>query len=298
MINYSYSEKKQPYPFQKRNEKGPFLYILIIFLLGVGTLAGLDCNRSYDGNIAGQFASSSSAFQTRFNLSDCGIAALSLHGTLLTYIPTQDNSNLLLSDNDLSSSEKIVSLIQKADQDERIKAILIEVDSPGGEPVAGEEIANALRAAKKPTVAVIRQIGTSAAYWAATGAGKIFASKNSDVGSIGVTASYVQNTDPSQKFIQISVGKYKDIGNPNKPITEDEKALILRDVNIVEQNFIQDVSSNRGLSLSAVSSIADGSSMLGEMAKELGLIDDIGDISAARKYLSQKIGRDAQLCFW
>ena len=200
-------------------------------------------------------------------------------------------------DTDVVASEDVISLIKKADSDDSIKAILIEVDSPGGQPVAGEEIANALKGATKPTVAVIRQSGTSAAYWAISGAGKIFASLNSDVGSIGVTASYVQNTDPNKKFVQISVGKYKDTGNPAKAMTAEEKALILRDIKKIQQNFINDVATNRNLSVDKVTGIADGSSMLGDKAKSLGLIDEIGDMTSAQKYLTQKIGTDAQLCW-
>ncbi len=101
---------------------------------------------------------------------------------------------------DVSSSDYIVSAIQAGEEDVNIKAHLIEIDSGGGYPVAGEEIARALTAAKKPTVAVIRQIGASAAYMAAAAADHIFASRYSEVGSIGLTASFLDQAKKNENL--------------------------------------------------------------------------------------------------
>src|SRR3989344_8571755 len=231
---------------------------------------------------------------------DCNVLGINLHGQLVTYIPI-DMGDSLIEDTDLVSSDTVLYYIKQAKEDENIKAILLEIDSPGGTPVAGEEIANALKSSSKPTVAFIRQTGLSAAYWAATGAGRIFASKNSDVGSIGVTTSYLDNVSKNQKeglsFIQLSVGKYKDTGNPDKPLSQEEINLFMRDLNIVHQNFIEAVSKNRNLPIEEVRKIADGSSVLGQRAKELGLIDEIGSLPEVEKYLSLKIGEKADICW-
>ena len=231
---------------------------------------------------------------------DCNVLGINLHGQLVTYIPI-DMSDSLLKDTDLVSSDTVLYYIKQSKEDEKIKAILVEIDSPGGTPVAGEEIANALKSSSKPTVAFIRQTGLSAAYWAATGAGRIFASKNSDVGSIGVTTSYLDNVNKNQKeglsFVQLSTGKYKDTGNPDKPLSQEEINLFMRDLNIIHQNFIDAVSINRKIPLGEVKKIADGSSVLGEKAKELGLIDEIGSLSEVEKYLSEKIGEEVDVCW-
>jgi protease-4 len=203
----------------------------------------------------------------------------------------------MLSDKDVTSSESIVGAINSAKDDDRIKGVLIEIDSAGGLPVAGEEIANALKSLGKPSAAVIRQTGTSAAYWAATGADKIFASKNSDVGSIGVTMSYTENISTSSKYIQLSTGKYKDAGDPNKPLTQDERNMFMHDLEIVHKNFVKDVSQNRGLQEDKVKAIADGSSILGEKALELKLIDGIGSWTQAEDYLKEKIGEKPEICW-
>lgn len=232
---------------------------------------------------------------------NCSVVGINLHGTLLTYIPPK-NENDSFADTDLSASEEISYLIRQANEDEEIKAILLEVDSPGGYPVAGEEIAEALKRSKKPTVAVIRQSGLSAAYWAVSGAQHIFASKNSDVGSIGVTSSYLDNVAKNKKegndYVQLSAGKYKDAGNPDKPLTEEEKQLFIRDINIVHRNFIANISSNRSIALTEVQRIADGSSVLGEQAKALKLIDEIGGMQEAEAYLENKIGEKPEICWY
>lgn len=228
---------------------------------------------------------------------DCNVLGLNIHGMLLTYVPP-GNEDDPLSDKDVTGSEDIASAIRHVQDDADIKGIILEIDSGGGMPVAGEEIADALKASAKPTVAVIRQSGASAAYWAATGADKIFASKNSDVGSIGVTMSYLENIDKDKKWVDLSTGKYKDTGDPDKPLTEDERQLLLRDLNVVYQNFMQAVSDNRNISLDKVKAVADGSTVLGDKAKSLGLIDEIGSWDQAEKYLGEQIGEKPEVCWY
>lgn len=232
---------------------------------------------------------------------DCSVVGINLHGILWTYIPPQ-NEDDIFTDNDIVASEDINYLIKQANEDDDIKAILIEADSQGGLPVAGEEVANALKNSEKPTVAVIRQSGLSAAYWAVTGADHIFASRNSDVGSIGVTSSYLENTGTNQKdgnvYVQLSSGKYKDAGDPDRPLTEEERQLFLRDIKIVHENFIEEVAANRDIPVADVQKIADGSSVLGARAKELRLIDEIGGISEAEKYLESIIGEKPKVCWY
>ena len=75
---------------------------------------------------------------------DCNVLGINLHGQLVTYIPI-DTGDSLIKDTDLISSDTVLYYIKQAKEDEEIKAILLEIDSPGGVPVAGEEIANALK---------------------------------------------------------------------------------------------------------------------------------------------------------
>ena len=231
----------------------------------------------------------------------CNVQGMILRGDVVTYISPadyNDNGDVIV---DEQSSENIVGRIEDAEKDDDIKAIVLEIDSYGGAGVAGEEIANALKSAKKPTVALIRNGAASAAYWAATGASRIFASKNSDVGSIGVTMSYLDAVEQNKKegytYNSLSSGKFKDTGDPDKQLTPEEIKLIMRDVNIMHQNFIKDVSDNRKLSIEKVTSLADGSTMLGEAALKNGLIDQIGGQTGVNQYLKDKIGEDVEICW-
>jgi len=231
----------------------------------------------------------------------CNVYGVELRGDLLTYIPKtdlNDSGDLAL---DEVSSEDILSTLEGADKDDRIKAILLEVDSSGGRPVAGEEINEAVKNSKKPVVAFIRSVGASAAYLAASGADQIFASKYSDVGSIGVTMSYLdnvgQNKSDGLSYNSLSSGKFKDAGSPDKGLTQEERILFMRDVNIMHQYFVKDVAENRKLDIEKVKKLADGSTMLGQAALENGLIDQIGGYEDAKNYLKENIGEDVEVCW-
>lgn len=233
---------------------------------------------------------------------NCNVIGLNLHGTLLTYLSPDtlnDKGDVV---EDISASEVILAGIRDAESDDNIKAIILEVDSQGGLPVAGQEIAVALKAAQKPTVALIRQTGASAAYMAATGADTIFASPYSDVGGIGVTFSYMENYEKNKKeglnFISLSSGKFKDAGDPDKQLTKEEKDLFMRDVLKVHELFVKAVAENRNLTVEKVNRLADGSTMLGEDALKNGLIDKLGEFEAVRNYLKDLVGEELDICWY
>ncbi len=230
----------------------------------------------------------------------CTVQGLELHGDIYTYIIPSDTDEDGYNLNDEVASQDIVQAISAAENDDEIKAIVIEVGSVGGSPVAGEEISIALKKATKPTVVFIRDVGASAAYFAATGADRIFASKFSEVGGIGVTMSYLDEVELNKKegytYNTLSAGKFKDAGDPDRRLTQEEKNLFMRDINIMHQNFIKAVAENRNLDIEKVKMLADGSVLLGEAALENGLIDQIGGIYEVMDYLSETIG-DVSICW-
>lgn len=252
-----------------------------------------------DSHINGPSKEASSNATSTAN-DNCTVAGINLHGTLLTYIPFHADGDTSFN-YDSVSSENIVSSIKAANDNSKIKAVVIEVDSSGGLPVAGEEIANAIKKSDKPVVAFIRSTGASGAYWAISDANKIFASKNSDIGGIGVTSSYLSGADKNVKdgytFEELSAGKYKDTGNTARTLSVEEKNMLMKGVNIVYENFIEAVSQNRNIPIEKVRSIADGSTVLGEEAKSLGLIDEIGGLYDVENYLETKIGEKPNICW-
>lgn len=231
---------------------------------------------------------------------DCNVTGINLHGTLATYIPLHAEGDTLFN-YDSVSSEDILWSIKQANNNPKIKAIVVEVDSSGGSPVAGEEIAAVIKNSEKPVISFIRDIGASSAYWAISTSDKILASKNSEVGSIGITMSYISNVKNNEKegfkYERLSSGKFKDSGSPDLPLTEEERGLFMRDVKIMYQNFVEAISSNRNIPIDKVESIADGSMVLGEKALELNLIDEIGGISEVENLLRQEIEEEPSICW-
>ncbi|MDP2812380.1 MAG: signal peptide peptidase SppA [bacterium] len=233
----------------------------------------------------------------------CSIMGVMLTGELTTYdISSELAEGELVPDT--TSADYITWAIKDAEMTEGVSAIILEVDSYGGSGVAGEEIATALKTAKKPTVVVIRDVAASAAYWASTGADYIVASAVSDIGGIGVTLSYLDYSQKNQKdgitYIELNSAKYKDAGDPNRPLTTEEKDYFQRDLDIMHNYFVKAVAENRKLDIEKVKQLADGSTMLGQMALNNGLIDKIGGQAEAIQYFIDKgvITEPQEVCWY
>lgn len=192
------------------------------------------------------------------------------------------------------SSEEIVSYIKLAEEDKQFKVIILEINSPGGSPVASDEIASAVKNAKKPVISVIREVGASGGYWIASASDYIFANKMSITGSIGVISSYLEFSGLMKEYgvgyEQLTAGKYKDLGNPYQKLSEEEKAILQKKIDKIHEFFIQEIATNRNLPIEKVREISTGEFYLGSEALELGLIDQIGDSENVETYLKQTYG--------
>jgi len=170
--------------------------------------------------------------------------------------------------------------IRSAEDDGSVGAILLEINSPGGTPVASEEIMNEIKNSKKPVVSWISDSGASGAYLAATGSDKIVASNSSMVGSIGVIMDLTNLSDLYEKLginrSSIKAGKYKDMGADYRDLTLEEQSILQVMVNENYDNFISIVAENRNLTHEYVASIAEGRIYTGKQAKDLKLIDEVG----------------------
>jgi protease-4 len=147
------------------------------------------------------------------------VAIINIHGDIVTYLAEPSYSEESdQTPSDSVSSEEIIAYIDEVEKDNNIKAVIVEIDSYGGYPVASEEIMNAIKKMTKPTIAVIRESAASGAYLIASGADIILASEMSDIGGIGITMSYLdysqQNKQEGIIYQQLSLGKFKDTGDP------------------------------------------------------------------------------------
>jgi protease IV len=181
--------------------------------------------------------------------------------------------------------EMIQNSISQAESDSSVSSIVIDVNSPGGSPVASEEIMNSIKSSKKPVVVWISDVGASGAYLAASSADKIIASPSSMVGSIGVI---MQITDLSKYYqanginiSSIKAGQYKDMGADYQPLTATERNMLQGMVNQDYDHFIDIVSTNRHLDKNYTESIAQGKIYTGTQAKNLKLVDETGGKTVA-----------------
>lgn len=197
------------------------------------------------------------------------------------------------------SSDDIVELIQAADDNDEVQAIIFEINSPGGSAVGSYEIADAIRRVNKTTVAYIREVGASGGYWAASAADYIFSNKMSAVGSIGVIGSYLEFAglldDYNITYRRLVSGEHKDMGIPFKELTTEEERLIQERLDAIKAVFVEAVAENRGMSVSEVDQIATGLFFLGAEGKELGLIDDFGGYDEAVNYIEERLEIEAEV---
>lgn len=192
-----------------------------------------------------------------------------------------------------TTSTETIKLIEKAEKNPAVKAILFEINSGGGSAVASKEIADAILRTKKPTYSLIREVGASGAYWIASATDKIIASELSVTGSIGVLASYLEFAGLLERYNityqRLVAGQYKDIGSPYKKLAQDEQEILQQKINKIHEYFISAIAKNRNLSIEKVRELATGEFSLGIEAKELGLIDILGDKETAIELIKQEL---------
>jgi protease IV len=209
--------------------------------------------------------------------------SISQYGDTVAIIPLQGEiayGSSSITGGNIITPENVQNAILNAESDNSVSSILIDINSPGGSPVASEEIMNTIKNSKKPVVVWISDVGASGAYLASSSADKIIASPSSMVGSIGVI---MELTDLSQYYQNLGVnkysikaGQYKDMGADYRPLTTSEKNMLQGMVDQDYDHFITIVSENRHLDKNYTTSIAEGKIYTGTQAKDLKLIDETG----------------------
>jgi len=213
------------------------------------------------------------------------VALIPIFGAIAT-----ESSNDILGNNAVSSTE-IINLIDKAEEDRSIKAVLFEINSPGGTPVGSKEISDRIKRMKKPKIALIREVGASGAYWISSSCDEIIANDLSIVGSIGVIGSYLEFSGLLEKYNityqRLVAGKYKDSGSPFKSMEENEKEKIQSLIDTLHTEFIKEVAKNRNMDIEKVKELATGEIFLGLECIDNGLVDYLGDKEIAKDRLKK-----------
>ncbi len=206
----------------------------------------------------------------------------------------RDHVARLAVDGIIFADRAVIEALADVADDSRAKALIVSIDSPGGTFVGGETMYRALRgvAEKKPVVAVMGGVATSAGYMTALAADRIFAHEGTITGSIGVM---VQTTDLTGLLDKLGVtaeaiksSPLKATPSPFEPLTEQARAATQSIIDDMHALFTAMVAERRGFADERARALADGRVYSGRQALELALIDAIGGEATAREWLAEE----------
>lgn len=190
-----------------------------------------------------------------------------------------------------ATPQRFKEQMDRAQSDSSVKAVVVEINSPGGSVIASEEMAKAIKKSKKPVVAWTAETAASGGYYVASAANYIVADNASIVGSIGVIWIMPEFSRLLDKLgvnmTVVKAGEFKDFGTGYRPMSQEEKEMIEAITSEIYDQFLEEVARNRNLSKEYVKSVAEGKIYIARKAKELKLVDEVGDKDAAIKKAAQ-----------
>lgn len=199
------------------------------------------------------------------------------------------------------NSKKIVRDIRKFRENKDVKAILLRIDSPGGGVGPSQEVYREVQktSATKKVVVSMGGVAASGGYYIAAAADGIVANPGTITGSIGVIMGFTNFEELMRKIglspVVIKSGTYKDMGSPARPMTDEERRL-LKDLALkIHRQFVKAIAQGRKVPLDQVEAIADGRIFSGEEAKELGLVDRLGNFEDALQWAGELGGIEGQV---
>ena len=196
----------------------------------------------------------------------------------------------------ITQSSGIIEEIHQYLEDEGVKAIILRIDSPGGGVGPSQEIHREILKikSKKKVVTSMGSVAASGGYYIACASDLIVANPGTITGSIGVLMEFTNIEELFKKIgikgVVVKSGEHKDMGSPFREMTPEEKRIIQGVIDNVHQQFIQAVAEGRKLDRSKVAQIADGRILTGEQAKQLGLVDQIGNLEDAIDATAKMVG--------
>jgi protease-4 len=196
----------------------------------------------------------------------------------------------------IMDARKVVEDLIKAEEKDKVKAIILRIESPGGAVGPSQEIYEEIRRIdqKKPVYASLGTVAASGGYYIAAATRKIYSSPGTLTGSIGVI---METMDMSElfHFAKLSpqilkAGKYKDVGGPHRKMTEEERAIMEGMLKNVHQQFISDILKTRKAKIKGnISDLAQGQVYSGESAQKVGLVDELAGLWSAGRMIHQEL---------
>ena len=216
--------------------------------------------------------------------------------------PISDSGASSLLGGTSGGARAFIRQVEAARADKQIKSVIIRINSPGGSASASQEMYEAVRRlrAVKPVVCSMGDVAASGGYYIAAACDKIYANRATTTGSIGVIAELLNYQELARKIgvnqAIIKSGKFKDAGNPARPLTPEERVFFQNLINNLYQQFVSDVVDGRkaatkgALTREKLLKLADGRVYSGEQAAKNGLIDETGGLYEATLFASQRGG--------
>ena len=220
---------------------------------------------------------------------------------------SRDRVAVLYASGDIGSDEgngiqdkAMVKEIEKLRENDRVKAVVLRIDSPGGGVFASEEIRHQLELTQqeKPLIVSMSNVAASGGYWISMPADTIVAHPNTITGSIGIFGLFfnVQGFMENKMGIRadiVKTGQYSDLPNPARKMTRGEKAIFQELIEEGYDQFIDVVAKGRDMDETYVREVAEGRVYSGRRAFELGLVDVLGGLDVAVEIAAQKAGLEA-----
>ncbi len=199
-----------------------------------------------------------------------------------------------------SAAEDVDALLDAVEADPAVKAVVLHVDSPGGEVTASDEIYNRLLRFKKeknvPLIVSMRSMAASGGYYVACAGDRIVAQRTTDTGSIGVylgslnISKFMEKYGIEDKTVTASGNDFKLVGSPYQPMTKEQEAYLQQRANADMETFKSVIMAGRKLDRASVDRVSTGEVFKGPDAQKLKLVDDIGFLDDAIQIASSTAG--------
>lgn len=238
-----------------------------------------------------------------------GRAVYVLGGIGESYLPENTVAEISLT-GVIYDSDETIKLLEEFSENDKIKGIIIRVNSPGGVITPTKEIFDYIQTINKPVYAAMDTIAASGGYYVAVACDRIFAMPTTITGSIGVImqlSNYekLMNTIGVKNYI-LKSGEFKDIGSPDRPMTEADRAILMETVMDMYEQFIDDIMKRRNIDEEVLRTNADGRIFTGRRAFELGFVDNLGSRRDAFEEMKNELklekielkNFDKKITFW
>jgi protease-4 len=198
-------------------------------------------------------------------------------------------------DDNSIGSEALSKALRKVRTDDKVKAVVLRVNSPGGSSLASDVIWREVMLTKKvkPIIVSMGDVAASGGYYISCAADSIFAEPNTITGSIGIFAilpnmQKLFNDKLGITFDGVKTGKFADLGNTGRPLTPEERAILQNEIDHGYDDFTKAVAEGRHKTQAYINSIGQGRVWTGEQAIKIGLVDRLGNIDDAVKAAAKK----------